>query len=323
MLIYNFYKTVLINPKISLDANKLFIVSGYSSATFARRHITDLLNSDDNFEINLIIGMPGAKNDHLAFLQLHQEFEGKFKGYYFRETPPVHSKVYSWFRDNNPIIGFAGSANYSQAGFFSAQQINQISDENPSEIKTFYDGLIDNSIFIPDHVLVFPEGHHIEAVGISVPAGSILWEIPNTRVRISFLDKQGNLPAISGLNWGQRLEKRINRQTDEISFVRREPNQAYLSLKLTSRDVGFLPPRAFTFSLVTDDRHSFDCVVAQGGRKAIHSTTNNSLLGIYFRNRLGVALGAPITKVDLERYGRTDYTIEKINDETFLLDFSI
>jgi len=26
---------------------------------------------------------------------------------------------------------------------------------------------------------------------------------------------------------------------------------------------------------------------------------------------------------DLEKYGRTNFTIEKINDETFLLDFSV
>ncbi len=84
-----------------------------------------------------------------------------------------------------------------------------------------------------------------------------------------------------------------------------------------------MPPRALTFSLITDDGESFDCVVAQDGRKAIESTYNNSLLGIYFRRRLGLPLGSKIEVDDLENYGRTDYTIEKIDEETFLLDFSV
>ena len=84
-----------------------------------------------------------------------------------------------------------------------------------------------------------------------------------------------------------------------------------------------MPERSFTFSLITDDKQSFDCVVAQDGRKAIHSTNDNSEIGRYIRQRLGVSLGNKVTVDDLEKYGRTDYTIEKINEETFLFDFSV
>ena len=84
-----------------------------------------------------------------------------------------------------------------------------------------------------------------------------------------------------------------------------------------------MPKRACNFSLITDDGRSFDCVVAQDGRKAIQSTNNNSEIGLYIRNRIGIPSGAKVTVTDLEKYGRTDYTIEKINDETFLLDFLV
>lgn len=321
MIVDNLYNPTLIDPVISGTANKLYIVSGYASATFARRHLVELKRANDKFVINLIIGMPSAKNDHMAFLMLHKEFKDFFKGYYLQSQPPVHCKAYSWFNDDKPFAGYAGSANYSQYGFFSDQQLNQLSKDNPLEIKQLYDFLLKRSIYIPDHKLVLPESHRMPRVE-SVPPGEIEWEIPEVRVTISFLDKKGNLPESSGLNWGQRLSKRTNPRTGEIHWDVREPNQAYLSLKSDSRKVGFLPEQAYTFSLITDDKQSFDCVVAQQGRKAIHSTNDNSEIGRYIRNRIGVPLGNKVTVEDLERYGRTDYTIEKIDDETFLLDFS-
>lgn len=321
MFIENLYNPTLIDPITSGTANKLYIVSGYASATFARRHLVELNKAKDNFEINLIIGMPSAKNDHMAFLMLHNEFKGKFKGYYLQSQPPVHCKAYSWFNNENPTVGYTGSANYSQYGFFSDQQLNQLTIDSPIEIKKLYDDLLRKSIYIPDHKLVLPESHRIPRVK-SVPPGEIEWEIPDVRVTISFLDKKGNLPELSGLNWGQRLSKRTNPKTGKINWDKREPNQAYLSLKSDSRKEGFLPELAYSFSLITDDKQSFDCVVAQDGRKAIHSTNDNSEIGRYIRNRIGVPLGNKVTVEDLEKYGRTDYTIEKIDDETFLLDFS-
>lgn len=322
MLIENLYMPALVEPNANGSSNKLYIVSGYASATFARRHILDLQNKKNDFQINLIIGMPNAKNDHMAFLLLHKEFKGRFNGYYLQNTPPVHCKIYSWYNDEAPVIGFAGSANYSQFGFFSDQQMNQLTIDNPTAIKQFYDELLSRSIWIPDHKIVLPESHRIPKVE-SVPPGSIEWEIPDKRVTISFLDKSGNLPISSGLNWGQRFSKRTDPKTGKISYDAREPNQAYLSLKGDSRKEGFLPERAYTFSLITDDKQVFDCVVAQDGRKAIQTSKNNSEIGKYIRNRIGVPEGEKVKVEDLERYGRTDYTLEKIDDETFLLDLSI
>jgi len=321
MLVENIYSPTLIEPFLNSRSNKLYIVSGYASATFARRHIIDLKRSGNDFEINLIIGMPTAKNDHMAFLLLHKEFAGQFNGYYLQNTPPVHCKIYSWYKNDSPVIGFTGSANYSQFGFFSDQQINQITSDNPVEIRGLYDKLINRSIWIPDHKLVLASSQRLPKVK-SVPPGEIEWEIPNVRVTISFLDRDGNLPISSGLNWGQRVSKRTDPKTGEISWDKREPNQAYLSLKGDSRKLGFLPERAFTFSLLTDDGCSFDCVVAQDGRKAIHSTKNNSEIGKYIRNRIGIQEGEMVKVEHLEKYGRTDFTIEKIDDETFLLDLS-
>ena len=130
-------------------------------------------------------------------------------------------------------------------------------------------------------------------------------------IKISLLSARGAIvPKRSGLNWGQRPE------------VGREPNQAYSALYGEAKNIGFLPDRARTFTMITDDNQAFDMAVQQDSRKAI-STSDNSELGRYFRQRLGLVDGELVTKKHLEEYGRTDYTIEKIDEETFLLDFSI
>ena len=322
MIVNKLYPTALIEPNLK-GANKLYIVSGYASATFARRHIVELLATKKDFEINLIIGMPNSKSDHLAFLALHTEFGSKFKGYYYRNSAPVHCKVYSWFNNDTPVIGYTGSANYSQYGFFKHLQVNQLNDDDPIQIKALFDDLLTRSVYIPHEVVVLPEYYRTPHIG-SIAPGTINWEIPEIRVTISFLTKKGILPeGGSGLNWGQRLEKITNKKTEEVTYKHRGHNQAYLPLRLDSRKEGFLPELAYSFSLITDDGQSFDCVVAQDGRKAIHSTNDNSEIGRYFRNRIGIPLNTRVTIEDLEKYGRTDYTIEKIDEETFLLDFSV
>ncbi len=314
------FNRCLIEPARAHRVDSLFIVSGYASATFARRHLIELNKTRPGVTVNLIIGMPSERNDLISFQNLVNEYDGRFKAYYYERRPPVHAKAYSWFTLDEAVVGFAGSANYSQYGFLSDQQLNQISNEDPSEIHQFFTYLLHGSVDVMDLKAVVPATARQPRVD-SVPAGQIRWDIPNRKVTISFLDKKGILPRISGLNWGQRVERRFNRKTGVFVTVNREPNQAYLSLKCDARREGFLPERAYTFSMITDDGYSFDCVVAQGSRKAILTTNNNSDMGRYFRGRLGIPEGAFVRVEDLERYGRTDYTIEKINEETFLLDF--
>jgi hypothetical protein len=310
VIVENLYEEVLIKPT-EKGVNNLFVVSGYSSATFANRHLSE----NKNFKLNLIIGMPGMTKDHLGYMNLYNKFGDRFNGHYLQKNPPVHSKVYSWCNDNKPLIGYSGSANYSQSGFFSNKQINQINEDDPSSIISFYNDLLKSSVKIKDFEFdldnLLINKNIYKTLDTSVIPGSVEWEIPNKRVTISFLDRYGKLPQRSGLNWGQRPEQN------------REPNQAYLSIKKDVRDEGFLPPLSETFTLITDDKKSIDCCVAQQGRKAIHSTFDNSEIGKYIRERIGVKLGNPVLEKDLEKYGRTDFTIEKLNDETFLLDLSV
>lgn len=309
MITENLYQKILIDPATN-GCSELYIVSGFSSATFLSRNFDDLNEIDHNIKINLLIGMNQKRNDHSAYLNIKKMLGDRFEGYYYSGTPQVHSKTYSWIKDGIPNMGFSGSANYSQYGFFSTKQQNQMASDDPIEIKNYFEILKDSSVRIEDYQVPQEDLIDVENIVGSIAPGKSEWIEYNKSVRISFLDKKGELPKKSGLNWGQRPEHN------------RDPNQAYLPLRSDVRKEGFLPERAFTFTLITDDNISFDCTVAQDGRKAIHSTKDNSLLGKYFRNRLSVESGSLVTKDKLIRYGRTDYLLKKLDDETFLLDFS-
>ncbi|MDC1315787.1 NgoFVII family restriction endonuclease [Alphaproteobacteria bacterium] len=309
MITENLYEKILIDPATS-GCNELFIVSGFSSATFLSRNFEDIKGINSSLKINLLIGMHQKRNDHSAYLNIKNLFGDRFEGYYFSGTPQVHSKTYAWTKNGVPKIGFSGSANYSQYGFFNSKQQNQMTEDNPIAIKNYFENLKRNSIRIENYIVSKDEIINIENVVGSLTPGEIEWIEYNKSVRISLLSRNSELPARSGLNWGQRPE------------YNRDPNQAYLSIRSDARREGFLPEKSFTFTLLTDDNKTLDCVVAQDGRKAIHTTKDNSLLGKYFRDRLGIELGSLVTKDDLIQYGRTDFLLKKLDDETFFLDFS-
>ena len=129
-------------------------------------------------------------------------------------------------------------------------------------------------------------------------------------VRISLLDNQGRLPKRSGLNWGQRPE------------YNRNPDEAYIRVPKRVEDSHFFPPVGISFIIHTDDGKELLCVRAQDNAKAIETPADNSIMGRYFRNRLGLASGALIEMKDLLKYGRTDVDFYRINNATYYMDFS-
>ena len=116
------------------------------------------------------------------------------------------------------------------------------------------------------------------------------------------------VPKTSGLNWGQRPG--------------REQNQAYLPVPAYIQRCSFFPDIGEPFLMECDDGEIFKCVRAQANGKAIHTTSNNSLLGLYFRKRLGVSPGYMVTIDHLNRYGRSSVDVSFINSHKFFLDFS-
>lgn len=318
------FEKALIEPLSLQNANRLYIVSGYATALMAMRHIEYSKRLKKDLSIHLIVGMCPQdgieRKNHLAFKDLQSDkFDAKFKCNYIFGRPPVHSKVYAWFNNNTPIAGFIGSANYTQNAF-SGSMRETLSSVDPALCYEYYSSLIGETVNcaennIPDLIDIF-DAERIKRIvkdeleneaEAKTAINSEFLNLPS--VTLSLVDRQGEVPARSGLNWGQRDG--------------REHNQAYLNIPAEIGRSGFFPERYETFTVITDDDKQIICVRAQDGGKGLHSTLNNSLIGEYFRFRLGLSNGEFVTKEHLLRYGRTDVTFYKIDDENYFMDFSV
>lgn len=320
MITNDFLKEILINP-IQLGVNKLEIISGYASAAMVFKHFQEIDNlnlSSTNIQINLIIGMANrdgiSKPDHENYIKfMESEFKDRFSCSYIFDDKPVHSKVYTWLRDETPVKAFMGSCNYSQAAFIKNTQKEVAYECDAKKAHDYFLSNIPNTLFC----------YHQDAEQLldlyKYRASKILREEDmNTnfeidgleKATVSLLDRDGNVPETSQLNWGQRMG--------------REPNQAYFQLKPEVYRSDFFPVKGIHFSVLTDDGKTLVCTRAQKDERghAIETPHNNSLLGEYIRFRLGLKNGEKVTLQDLLNYGRTTIDFYKVDDESYFMDFS-
>ena len=324
MITRDLFNEVLIKP-IALGANKLCIVSGYATSAMAFRHLENIAALGRPVAVELLVGMSPldgiSLTNHKGFQKLTTEdFHESFQCSYIHRPPNVHSKVYVWLKDNQPFIAFAGSANYTQAAFGRQREVLVPCD--PVAGYEYYDSLTPETIYC-DHndaallVQIYNDKEVLRRR--ETAAASEEGEIQETaagmesllslpRRCVSFLANDGTLPQVSGLNWGQREG--------------REPNQAYIKLPASVYNTDFFPPVGVHFTVLTDDNKVMICTRAQQHGKAIHTPHNNSEIGTYFRQQLGVPLGNSVQRGDLENYGRTEVCFYKIDDETYFMDFS-
>lgn len=322
MIIDDRFNSVLVEP-CRQGANKLYIVSGYATSAMAFHHMMELNKNNYDFKIELIIGMcviDGlSDSNHKGFVKLvENDFVDNFKCSYVINKPPVHSKVYSWYKDDEPVCGFIGSANYSQRAF-SEKQREVLAPCDSIEALEYFNSLSKDSIYCnhndaEEFITLTNEKQYSQNLDKYKKAIGSIDDTPENllglkKVSTSFLDNKGNLPQISGLNWGQRPE--------------REPNQAYIKLNSNIYNSPFFPNISVHFTVLTDDHKVLICTRAQAHGKAIETPHNNSLIGEYFRNRLGLSSGQLVLKSHLESYGRSGVDFYKIDDETYFMDFSV
>ena len=320
----NLFSKVLIEP--SEQADSLYIVSGYSSSAMAFHHAEKLREKNKNIFIHLIIGMAGkdglSEANHKAFKQLMEhDLSNRFECSYLINHPPVHSKVYVWTKNSTAISGFTGSVNYSQQAFIGKNQREVATTCNPDSAYSYYQSLISDSLFCTHQdaeevITLYHDDYrnNINSNQNTIESESAEYHIKSQglrHIKCSLINRSGEISARSGLNWGQRPEQH------------REPNQAYIALKSDVYHTDFFPPRTQHFTVHTDDGKVLICTRAQENGKAIHTPHNNSLIGEYFRFRLGIANGNAVTMEYLEKYGRTDIDFYKIDEENYYMDFSV
>ena len=314
-------ETILFSP-LAGDVNELYILSGYATPNMLSWYIKNIYHRTQTpIKIHLIVGMVPfdrlSVSVHEGFVQiisseLPHEVE-TLECSYICEPPAVHSNLYIWAKDGIPIRAFMGSANFVQSSFVGHHRQEVMDDCNPIDAMQYYQAQIGRSIYcnhgeIEEYIILQPTHPVLDMESNLIDDVAHLANEGIASVTLSLITRLGEPGRHSGLNWGQRQG--------------REPNEAYISLPAKIARSGFFPLEKRHFTAITDDRHQLTLRIEQQNDKAITTPARNSDLGEYFRNRLGLANGAYITRADLDRYGRTNVVFYKLDDETYYMDFS-
>lgn len=322
MVLKDIAKTVLFEP-LSHDVNELYIVSGYATPTMLSWYIKNLYHKTQTpIRIHLLVGMVPfdgiSVSVHEGFIQLvrgelPQEI-AKLECGYIYDAPAVHSNLFIWAKDGAPVLAFAGSANFVQSSFVGRHRQEVMNECDSQEALEYYQSLIDRSIYVhhaevEEYVVIHPTHAVLDLENTLIEGFDLMAQDGYQTVTLSLITRTGEPGKHSGLNWGQRPG--------------RNPNEAYISLPIKIAKSGFFPLEKRHFTAITDDRHQLILRIEQQNDKAITTPARNSDLGEYFRNRLGLANGAFVTRANLDHYGRTDVVFLKLDEETYYMDFSV
>ena len=271
--------------------------------------------------IYLLVGMVPfdgvSVSVHEGFIQLVRSEQpqeiAKLECSYIYDAPAVHSNLFIWAKDGTPVLAFSGSAYFVQSSFVGRHRQEVMNECDPQEALQYYQSLIDRSIYVhhaevEEYVVIHPTHAVLDMENTLIEGFDLMAQDGYQKVTLSLITRSGEPGKRSGLNWGQRPG--------------RNPNEAYISLPSRIAKSGFFPLEKRHFTAITDDRHQLILRIEQQNDKAITTPARNSDLGEYFRNRLGLANGAFVTRADLDRYGRTDVIFLRLDEETYYMDFS-
>lgn len=316
------FARVLLDPA-KRGSRELFIVSGYTSAAMVTKHF-ELASNEVGVEltIDLHVGMTGrdglSRNTLLGLQSIPRQIgEKSFNCTLSTRGTSNHSKLFVWCDDSGPREAFMGSSNYTQFGFGLAQASQthkEICVEINPQVAFEYamassrGGISYKSPDIAEHIDLYDEQEQREqdsdGTSTSVPPITKFFDLPLVMQRPS---NRGEVHHRSGLNWGQREN--------------RNPDQAYIPVPAGITRTGLLPEKGVHFQVITDDGEAFICAVAQDGGKAIETPHDNSILGKYFRRRLGLPEGSYVTKEHLISFGSNVVRMTKLNEDTYRLSF--
>jgi len=317
----NLFERVLLDP-VKRGARELFIISGYASAAMVTKHF-EMASKElaTDLAIDLHIGMSGrdglSRNTLLGLQSIPRQIGGRsFNCSLSVKGESNHSKIYVWCDDSGPKEAYVGSSNYTQLGFgiaatsLSHKEICVSVDPAAGfeyVLSATKGGIGYKSPNLPDFIDLLDEQlTPLSNVEELIPPGnpSMFVDLPLIMLRPS---DQGEVHTKSGLNWGQRDG--------------RNPDQAYIPIPATVAKMKFFPEKGVHFQVVTDDGEAFICTVAQDGDKALETPSDNSILGKYFRRRLGLAMGAFVEREHLQAFGSNVARIYKDGDDCYRLSF--
>jgi hypothetical protein len=300
------------------ETDELIVLSGYLGPKPVER-----LHSLP-FYSKVIYGMYGSDGIQA---QLHNSLIGiqnrieNVNIYY--STLPVHSKCYAWRNRGKIVHALVGSANFSTNGLTTPYRevLAETTFDTFNPLNDYITHVLNNS-----HSCL-----EITSNSPNIPSDSEIG-----LCKLTLLGRDGEVQNAAGLNWGQN-PKNHTRPNDAYIKIRTEDIRSYPELfppkqinplQLDSRGreqrhndaVEIIWDDAISMEGLLEGTQEIDGVIFP---KQLSSFPVKSELGEYMRKRIGVPLGQPVRRIHLERYGRTDITVEKIGEGIYRFDFSV
>ena len=310
------FHEVLIAPALE-GADRLLVVSGYASAQLCERHLNALRALGCSVEMTVVVGMAGeaglAIDAHRAWQKLEREQRSLTVLYTPRGTGD-HSKTYVWSQQGVPTVAWTGSANYSQSGFafVARQRTETLTPVDAGDALAVTRATVDSAISTSEaEVSNLVDFYEVQVAEVRVPVevgppsietAEASVNLPLVQVRTGEVHNAG-----AGLNWGHRGARRRS--------------EAYIPVPKEVQRSGFFPEVGVPFEVETDDGSRFTMVRAQQNGKALHSADDNSIIGRYFRQKLGLEPDAFVTTDDLRRFGATVVRFTAVGNGRYRLEF--
>jgi hypothetical protein len=323
MLFNTHLEEIIFHRHQTVQSNELVILSGYLGPNPVARLATLPFNS------TVIYGMYGDKGIqyslHNALLHIQNSVPNV--NIYYSKVP-IHSKCYIW--KNNRIIQHAliGSANFSTNGLTTPYReiLAETTHDTFQPLHEYVDRVMANSTLCTDIVLSQQNRNIITTPSI---------QISTQFCRMSLLDRGGNVPEKSGLNW--MFSNGHVAVNDAYIAIRKEYIRQYPNLFppkqgfTTLTDIGGRANRHNDIvEIIWDDGITMDALL-EGNQdengliypKQISSFPRKNFMGAYIRHRLGLPDGYFVTLADLNRYGRTHIDISLLDEGIYYFDFSV
>lgn len=344
--IEDLYKKVIQEPAEYF--NYLKVVSGYASAGFLKKVIADF----PDHKVTLIVGMAplgiSVKN-HEEFKKICTSFP-KIKVFYQTETPPTHMKIYQWYFGESPGVSFIGSANFSEAGFLGQ---NEILSPMIDIFSTLIEDILSRSVFCLDEEVLsrIPLFEDIESIKSSSEEF-----ISRKPVNYDMLLLNRNYDDNVFKSKEKKTHNKVNLKKMLLNNLRLTPynhitvelmlkddphweskalnvwtrphntkSDSYINIERTNK-LGETKWDFFSrnadIQVISDDDTQW--IVRRAGE---YGKELKVIEGIsfyeYFSHRLGITEERSLSYKDFYNYGRTNVDFYKLNENQYLLDFSL
>lgn len=299
------------------ETDEFIVVSGYLGPKPVER-----LQSLP-FHSKVIYGMYGSDGIQTSLHESLLGIQNNIKNVnIFYSTLPVHSKCYAWRNKGQIVHALVGSANFSTNGLTTPYRevLAETTFDTFNPLNEYISHVLNNSHSCLE---IFNTKSNVVAVNTGT-------------CRLTLLARDGEVQNAAGLNWGQNPKNHT------------KPNDAYIKIRVEDirQFPELFPPKQInplhldprgriqrhneSIEIIWDDGISMEGLL-EGSQpiddviypKQISSFPAKSELGEYLRWRIGVPLGQPVRRFHLEKYGRTDISIEKIGEGIYRFDFSV